>query len=168
MKRLLLICIYSFLFLQPVTAQAPSPKDKDSLKGLAGVNVVIEKLDPKIDWGDLTDMQLRTDVELSLRKARIQLLSSEESAKSPGAPILSVNVAALKVDGYPSLYTFSVQIHLSQIVSLQRPTPKDVYATTWSIRSVGYISRTSLPNLRDYVKDYMDVFINGWLTVNSK
>ena len=54
---------------------------------------------------------------------------------------------------------------LQQAVRLVRNGALAYGARTWGVNSVGY---GDLPFIRNAVKDYVDQFINAWLSVNSK
>jgi len=69
-----------------------SELDRATLRGLQGVDVIVENLTPEVERAGLTRQQLQTDVELRLRKAGIPLLTSAERVKVPGKPFLGVHV----------------------------------------------------------------------------
>jgi hypothetical protein len=41
-------------------------------------------------------------------------------------------------------------------------------ATTWSVTAVGTVGRENLRNIRDFIKDDVDKFVNAYLSVNPK
>ena len=51
-----------------------SEQSRASMRGIEGVGVVVESLDPEVERAGLTKHQLQTDVELQLRKAGIRVL----------------------------------------------------------------------------------------------
>jgi hypothetical protein len=63
-----------------------------TLRGIEGVNVAIESLEPEVERAGLVRQQIETDVELRLRKAGIRVLTEEERQGTPGAPYLYINV----------------------------------------------------------------------------
>src|SRR2546425_3316356 len=65
---------------------------RETLRGLKGVGVVVERVSPDAERDGLTQSQLQTDVELRLRKAGIPALTQEECRATPGHPFLYVNV----------------------------------------------------------------------------
>jgi len=60
---------------------------KDTLKGLHGVEVVVENPGPEVEKHGLTRQQIQTDVELKLRLAGIKVFSEKERLLSAGMPI---------------------------------------------------------------------------------
>ncbi|MFX0198641.1 MAG: hypothetical protein ACFFCW_21170 [Candidatus Hodarchaeota archaeon] len=138
---------------------------RPSLAGLQGMCVVIEYLQPEIRRDGLTEQQLRTDTELKLRMAGIKVLSPEESHSTPGVPALIVNANILKTKFKP-LYIFNVTVVFAQYVFLVRKPDVRVFACTWDSAWVGYTNK--LEDIRAYVKDRVDEFINAYLSVNPK
>jgi len=60
-------------------------------------------------------------------------------------------------------------VELKQNVRLDRdPSMWLPGVTTWSVDAVGTVGREKLRNLRDGIKDYVDRFINAYLSVNPK
>ena len=68
---------------------------RESLRGLTGVEVVVENVPPDLEPAGLTANQLRTDAELRLRKAGIRVLTREETLATPGVPYLYIRVTGL-------------------------------------------------------------------------
>lgn len=136
-----------------------------SLKGLAGVYVMVEPLGAEAERNGLNKTSVQTDAELKLRQAGITVLTQAESHKTPGSPALYINV---NIFGGP-LYAFSIGMELYQDVRLDRdPSTWIPGATTWSVTAVGIVSRENFRNIRDYIKDRVDEFINAYLSVNPK
>ena len=90
---------------------------RETLRGLKGVQVVVEDMDPDVERDGLTKSQLQTDVELRLRKAGIQVLKEEERRATPGRPYLYVAVTTLK-DRDGLSYAFAINVDLEQKVAL--------------------------------------------------
>jgi hypothetical protein len=98
LAAMLVMCL-SVIWAVDKTESQTSPQftyitdQKDTLKGLQGIYVVVEDLYAKPEteeWG-LTRQQLLTDVELRLRQNGIKVLSSlEECSSTPGSPYLYV------------------------------------------------------------------------------
>jgi hypothetical protein len=136
-----------------------------SLKGLAGVYVMVEPLGSEVEQGGLTKTSIQTDAELKLRQAGITVLTQAESHKTPGSPALYIHVNGF---GGP-LYAFSMIAELYQDVRLDRdPSTWIPGATTWSIDSVGIARRDNFRIIRDEIKDMVDQFINAYLSVNPR
>jgi len=136
--------------------------DNHLLRGLEGVQVIVEEIPPEVKREGLTKSQLKTDVELALRMSGIKVLSAEERGQMLSQPILYLNVNVMKTQG--SAYVFNV--HLSARESGITLRGGMTWAPTWEW---GYVGITpSLATIRDYVKDMVDRFINAYLTANPK
>src|SRR5262249_45458347 len=114
------------------TGWAQLDMKRGSLRGLKGIGVVVEALQPGTENDGLTQSQLRTDVELALRQAGIRVLSQEESLAEPGSPYLYINLNTIKSEVLSvfSSYLFSLQLSLRQDATLTRAPDIKVSATT--------------------------------------
>jgi len=155
----MLLTSSSFAFAEYYTDQ------KETLRGLTGVFVLIENLDPEIEKDGLTRSQIRTDVELKLRLAGIKVLSKEERLKSPGMPYLYVHTNIFKMEDIIG-YVYSISVLLTQTVLLERDMKNSSFADTWKTAYVGITS--DLENIRMKIKGRVDKFINDYLAVNPK
>lgn len=157
------------------TTAPPAPKfryisdDKETLRGLNGVLVVVEKLNPSAERDGLTAEQLRVDTELRLRKAGVRVLSQKECAMDERSPYLYVAVN-LRTERAPleGAYIFSISVELLQEVYLRGNAYAKTHATTWSTESVGSVGQHNLRQVREAVGNYVDIFLNDYLAVNPK
>src|SRR5207249_4173290 len=69
-----------------------SEADRATLRGVEGVDVLVEALKPEVERAGVTRQQLKIDVELQLRKAGIRVFTEEERLRTPGAALLSIEV----------------------------------------------------------------------------
>ncbi len=144
-----------------------SKNDIECLRGLKGVYVLVENLLSDIEADGLHKADIQTDVEWKLRLAGIKVLAKEEQLEEPGSPYLYINVNSKKLD--VGLYAFSISIRLKQKVFLARNLKPNVYfATTWNMDLVGTVGEQKVDNIRNFVKDNVDDFINDYLSVNPK
>jgi hypothetical protein len=162
--RLTATFIVLFLF-STSGAHADDPSERKSLRGLNGVLVLVEELQPEVEQNGLTAIAIRTDVELKLRQARIPI-SDPESIDSP---VLHVWVALLSPSDR-TLWPYTVRVELRQSAALERdPSIIMRLVSTWSSTpSLGIETKQNVRNLRDVVKDQVDEFINAYLAVNPK
>jgi len=144
---------------------------EETLAGLKGVSVYVERIKDEVQRAGLEENQIRTDVELRLRQAGVPVLTKQQSFDSAGSPLLDVDVHAVKVtnEGVESFYIFHVLIELNQSVRLVRKPSLRVHATTWATGgTVGAIAADKLGSIRDIVRDQVDQFINAYLAANPK
>ncbi len=136
-----------------------------TLKGLPGVCVVVDGIQPDAERDGLMKAAIQTDVEVQLRVAGIPVLTVEEMLKSVPRPFLRVQINT--VSSKARLYAYSVHIGVDQLVLLKNG--QRAIATTWApVSEIGLVESESLRLVRDSVKDRVNEFINAWLMVNPK
>jgi len=143
-----------------------SELDRDTLKGIKGVFVLVE-IDEEIVKNHLTEGMIMTDVELKLRLAGIAIPSKEEWLKESGSPYLYVGLNAAKIGQLG--YSYKVHVGLRQQVFLRRAVIlifDSPFAETWSVGALGFAKE--MQGIRDGTKNMVDMFINAYLSVNPK
>jgi hypothetical protein len=147
------------------TAQTPSAWSFDDFKGLSGVQVIVAPVDEDAERDGLTRAAIQTSVEATLRLADIRVLAQAEGAKTLGKPVLGVSVDTLASNGF---YVYNIRVELRQTVqSLVRPGVA-YDATTWNRGKFGTVDAANVRELHDAVNDFVDEFVNDWLTANPK
>ena len=154
-----LVIVVALIFMASVVYA-----DSETLRGLKGINVLVEGLGPETESTGLTEQQIQTDVELKFRMAGIKVLTGEERFTELGSPYLYVNLTAMKLRSRS--YTYSIYISLNQEALIVRNNVKDYSATTWNRRGMG--TANSSTTIRNHIKDLVDEFINAYLSVNPK
>jgi hypothetical protein len=134
---------------------------RKTLAGITGVSVVVEDVPPGAASLGLNKESIQTDTELKLRLAGMRVLTEKESLGMPGMPSLyiAVNVS-------PSGRAANVAVELQQNVRLVRDPTVLAFCTTWLAEVVA--GNLNAQDTRDTVKDLVDKFLNGWLSVNPK
>jgi hypothetical protein len=151
-------------------ADDDNPYARETLRGLRGIKVVIEHLKPHTERAGLRRSQIQTDVKLRLRKAGIRVLTLEEGLATPGGPYLYININSSPGTGpLANLVAFNIEVALKQSAFLTRNTAiTTLGATTWSIGFLVGVHQEDVRQIRDYVGDLVDAFINDYLSVNRK
>jgi hypothetical protein len=171
-----LVAFVIFLWLVGPSVSYPASKLQDpqveTLKGLKGVRVFVGVSSGAKKAG-VNENQIKTDVELRLRKAGIKVFSTiDESRETPGAPFFYVNIDIIKLS--PDLYSFNIDLSLLQLAILHRDgilPIKDWDSTerviTWT-GGYGIGAVRSIKEIRESIADAVDKFSNDFLSVNSK
>ena len=140
------------------------PIQRTALVGLKGVYVLVESPKPEAQSLGLTKDQIKTDIELRLRKAGIRMLTEKEWLGSPDYPHLSVTVAAITRAGS---YSYMLQLYLSESVTLARGN--SVMGVIWQTYRIGIGNEQNTETkTQEQVGDMVDDFINDYLAANPK
>jgi hypothetical protein len=122
-------------------------------------------MDPQAERLGLTEDQIKTDVELRLRKAGVRVLTKEKWVSTPGAPHLFV-VINTYIRSDIGLCAYSIRLELNEMVSLARSLK--VIGTIWERGATGMVGVDKIGGLRSSVGDQVDIFINDYLAANPK
>ncbi|GEM_PF-314141 len=137
---------------------------KETLRGLEGGLIIIEELRPEAEVHGLTRQQIKTDVELSLRRNGIRVLTKEEITERQGMPQIYVNVNPV-ISG--RFVAYDISLELRQNVILFRDQTKVVFgATTWREGTTGILNLSNIRDIREEVKGLVDMFSDDFLAVN--
>ena len=138
-------------------------EQREVLRGLERVHVVVERLKPEIELDGLYRSTLQTDVELTLRMAGIKVLSEEELLQTPGTPDLCLKVNALKCSNG---YLYNIGLSLEEKVTLIRRNIQISGTVLKICEHLGVAPRLS--DIRDEVKDLLEEFVRAWQAANQK
>lgn len=171
-KRIsLLALVFSFFFFFSPRISFPL-SSMESLKGLKGVEVLVEELNADLENLNLTMIQIQSEVEAQLRKAGVPVLSKEENEKIQPSrkPYLYIKINSCKLSSQKESIAFNIGIALNQQVLLrgQADSKKCFFAPTWYTSVVGAAGRKNIQEILDTVQDLTDKFINAYLKANSK
>jgi len=139
--------------------------EKEALVGLKGVKVTIEQMNPQAERLGLTRDQIKTDVELRLRKAGIRVLTNGEWLKVSRKTALYVNLYTFFHHDLP-IVAFSIDVRLMELVTLAMGFR--TVGSVWSIGGVGCSGIDHIAKLQENLGDAVDKFINDYLAANPK
>src|ERR1022692_363508 len=148
------------LVLMLVMLVPASLADNDRIESLAGIKGLMVKIEPMSSAMQpyLTDAQIRTDVELRIRKAGIPVVPRLENSSQA---YLYVAVTAMP----EASFIFGIEVWVQQEATLDR-NGKPGLATTWN---TGYLGRApTVDGIRKRLGDQIDDFLNDYLTANPK
>ncbi len=169
------ICFFAIFFSLLLSPEKASPIScAESLKGLKGVEVLVEELKADLENYNLTAVDIQTDVESKLREAGIQILSKEENEKNQPShkPYLYVKINSCKPTWRKEVIAYHIEIALKQLVAIpSEPAQfyeKPFYAPTWYKSQLGVIFPRDISRIREEVNALMDKFIASYLRFNPK
>jgi hypothetical protein len=165
---LLLIVGTLSLIIASTQSHAEPPaevSERDSLKGLLGLEVLVEPLNIEIEQHGLQTVKLQSDIRQRLQKAGITVLTERERVATPTAAMLVVRVDA--VHDRIGRYFYSVDLLLTQRVRLEGHVASELSAVTWiKPGGIGIIADDNVKHLEDQVLHKVDQFIKDYLAVN--
>jgi hypothetical protein len=171
-----------FLLVVGGVARGATESNKESLRGLTGVCVRVERLSEDAKQNGLDETSIQTDAEQKLRQAGIAVLTPSQAAKEPGSPTLYVHVNT-KLLFYPTgvmfdpagrpynspPYIVMVTVALLQGVATVRDPKLGLREVkTWDAGYLRSLDPPALKQARSTVGDLVDQFIGDWRAVNQK
>jgi len=171
-KNAVLVLAFGIFLLGPVFVDAA--ENRIPFHGLNAVAVFVENIDPEAIKDGLSAEQIKTDVELRLRKAGIKVVPAEKCLPLPTSPYLYIIVNTVKfISGLEYVYGTSVQ--LKQVAVIDRgktvkPQKASLWVITWEKNDgVGITFVEDLVgNVREHINDKVDMFIDDYLAENPK
>jgi len=149
----------------PQTEQSQEEDERESLRGLTGVEVLVEPLDSEIEQLGLSTGKVQQDIRQRLEKAGVKVLTERERLAGPTAAILIVRVDTLH--DRIGRYFFSTDLLLAQRVRLETRGAPELSAVTWKkLGVVGTVADDNVKHLEDQVLRKVDQFIKDYLAVN--
>lgn len=146
-------------------AQTDSARSAEvGLRGLAALTVIVDDLPPAAANALLFDVQVRTDVELRLRRAGVRVLP--EAQAPAGAPYLYVAVHLTETTS--GVQAWSTAVEFEQRVVLLRLPTLSTFAATWRATERLGLSppERAGERVRAALADQVDEFVNAWLAAN--
>jgi hypothetical protein len=137
---------------------------RDTLRGLPGVEVIVEALPPELERGGLTAAAMRADVERRLRDGGVVVYPSQTANPSPAKAYLYVHlhVLVLPQDGY----AVAVQLHLRQTLRSLVTGSNIVNAMTWEAENVFRVPTAAVQTVGAEVLAFVDQFVEDWAAVH--
>ena len=157
------------LAASPPHQKEPSQEEaeRESLRGLGGVEVRIEPLDDDIEQRGLSEGKIEQAIRLRLQKAGVKVLTERERLTTPAGAVLIVRLDT--THDRIGRFFYSTDLLLAQRVTLETQGAPEASAVTW--KKLGVISTVADDNvkhLEDQVLRKVDQFIKDYLAVNPK
>jgi hypothetical protein len=148
------------------TAEATGVLERESLRGLSGVFVVVEELGPDGKRSGLSVETIRTAVERILRASGVQVLIDEEGRTGLSAAVLEINATPVKSEKV-SVYGVNITGVVIQQVFLRNGSEMKTPAITWGKSHTIVVSAKSVKtHVMGHVESIAKDFANDFLSVN--
>lgn len=136
---------------------------KESLTGLDGVKVAVS-VDEEAKEAGLYQETLKSNTELQLRKADIEVYTEENFTNTQAAPALFISVSTYKHES--GLLAYVISTEMTQTV--YTTAGKRVSGTTWKTSgAIGMVGVKNVRDLIDNIEQEVRIFINDWLSVHE-
>lgn len=151
-------------------ALGQDPTADVTLRGLTGINVVVEDLpvEAELEQAGLTRSTVQANIEAQLEEAGIRVLDNNEWQSAPGRPWLFVRVQTMRPQASRRGYAYMISLDVMQRVRLTRDPSIDAPAVTWTTGEIGSVGGSNLSRIRDSLRAQVDLFINAYWAVNPK
>ncbi len=175
MKKITFALIITFAFYLVHPSACPAgmndgyKEERESLRGLEGVRVIIESDNILVNHQGFTVQQIQADIELRLQVSGIKILTNQEYIKVPGSPYLNIDINIFFSNAL-QVYVYSLNIDLRQDVVLNRDKSLSfIGVPTWtSPGRVGIIESSDLKNLPQKINAMVEEFIYDYLRMNQR
>jgi hypothetical protein len=159
------VCLVTFmLFGADAFAQLFVATGRDTLRGLPGVEVVVEDVPAELSQADLAAAALRAVIEQRLRAGGISVYATQVLNPSAAKAFVYVHLNAVPIRA--ELYAVSIQVHLRQTVRAAVTGSNIVNAMTWENHTVAVATANDGEQLRDLVLEMVGHFVADWRAVH--
>ena len=165
MRYVLIVALIVLSNLDTSVARAGRVEDRESLRRLPGVEVIVETFLTDEEAAGFSRDAIRTGVELVLQSNGVRILSVSERLQTPSAPFLYVKVNPLKHSSAET-YCLAIEVELYQAVSLMNRPEQQMSARTWNRVQVALIGEQITGRVIEVVEPLIKQFASDFLTVN--
>lgn len=138
----------------------------DTLKGLHGVQVVVEDVDPNLEAAGVTKDEIQTKVEDELKEAGIKVFDEDDWKADDAHPYLYLRVNSMQSDD-GKFFAFSLDVELHQDVNIPRDNSIESLASTWETGSFGLLETENAKHLYGNIKKQVGEFIDDFNAQNG-
>jgi hypothetical protein len=170
-------CTAIFTILLGVLTVAPARAEdepdmaqmnRDKLRGIKEFAVFVIPQSPSTDTINLDATGLQTAAEATLRKARLPLVATKELPNTPTAPskpILDIEITSLAVPN-TGLVAVLIEYRMTEIVVPFRQPVTKIVGSTWRFQAAATVGAKNVNDVRKFMVDQLDTFINDYLAAN--
>lgn len=137
----------------------------DTLRGLPGVEVVVESVEPELERDGVTRAAIQSEVEQRLKARGIPVYPSQNANPSPAKAYLYVHLTPLKL-APQNLYAIGVQVHVRQTLHSLVTASNIVDAMTWDANDLIAVPIDKVTSVHRTIQESVDRFIQDWLAVH--
>jgi hypothetical protein len=158
-------CVLGLLAAGDARAQQFIAAGRDTLRGLPGVEVLVEPIDPELERAGLAPATIRANVERQLRTAGIRIYATQDANPSPAKAYLYLQIAGVSMP--LGGYALAVQAQVRQ--TLRSPVTQSaiVNAMSWDQQTVTLAQPgRGMESVYRDVQSLVGVFVQDWRAVH--
>ena len=145
--------------------QSTETPERESLRGVTGVEVRVDPLDVEVEQLGLQTDTLQKEIKQRLQKAGVNVLTERERLKTPTAATLVIRVDTLH--DRIGRYFYTIDLFVTQRVRLEGQASAELSAVTWmKFGSIGTVADDNIKHIETQVLQKADQFIKAYLAVN--
>lgn len=146
-------------------AQMFVPTGRDTLRGLPGVEVIVEPLAPELEQAGVTGAAIRANVDRQLRAAGITVYATQMQNASPAKPYLYVHVSGLPVARQG--VSLVVRVEVRQTLRSSVTNSNIVNAMTWDQQAVLFaLPGSGVQGVLGEIEALVAQFVQDWRAVH--
>ena len=152
--------------LTPSYAERPvEVSDRESLRGLSGVEVLVEPFSLELEQGGLQAVTLQNDIRQRLQKAGVKVFTERERLAAQAGALRVVRLDA--VHDRIGRYFYSIDLLVKQRVRPGGHDARELTAVTWmKSGGIGVVADDNIKHVEDQVRRKVDEFIKDYQAVN--
>ena len=154
------------LALTPSYAERPAEvSERESLRGLSGVEVLVEPFSLELEQGGLQAVTLQNDIRQRLQKAGVKVFTERERLAAQAGALLVVRLDA--VHDRIGRYFYTIDLLVKQRVRLGGHDAPELSAATWmKSGGIGIVADDNVKHVEDQVRRKVDELIKDYQAVN--
>ena len=165
MRCVLIAALIALSCLGTSPTLAGPVEDRESLRRLPGVEVIVETFLPEEEAAGFSTDSIRAGVELVLQSNGVRILTGSERLEATSTPFLYVKVNPFKHSSADT-YCLAIAVELHQAVSLKNRPEQRMSARTWNRVQVAIIGEQITGRVNELVEPLIKQFANDFLVVN--
>jgi hypothetical protein len=138
---------------------------RDTLRGLPGLEVLVEPLQPELARRGLSTAAIQAGVARRLVRAGITVYASQRENPSPAKAYLYLHLNALAIPG-ADVDAVAIQLQVRQTVHSLVNESNIVDAMTWDAHDILGLPEGGAGDLEAGIQSFVDVFITDWTAVH--
>jgi hypothetical protein len=162
MKNLIVMALIVFFLLVPYSEWVISEvrNNPNALRGIEEIDVIVHRLDSRLENSGYNQEQIKADVESKLGMAIIKVVPK-------ALPTLLLDIKSYGFPKYGGIVVITVRLDLYQFVDLSL-SQQILWTSTWSAESVMVSDAPNISSLRELIADLLNKFIKDYISVNPK